>query len=360
MNQIIMYIMAFGAVLGGVDYILGNRFGYGARFEEAFRLLGSIAFSMAGILCLAPLLAQWIGKLVVPLFSVVGLDPAMFGCILAIDMGGYPIAMELALDPAVGRFSGIIAAAIFGCTLVFTIPVGLGAMGEADRPSFLRGVFIGLMVMPGGILAGGLVSGLPFLCILWQSLPIELACGFLLLGFLRKPDTMICLFQRFAGGIRALAGLGLMLGAVAYMTGVELPEGMLSLPDAMSVACSIAIVMLGSMPLAELLQRLCRVPFAWLGKHTGMNGVSTTGLLMSLVSVTPVLAMVPRMDTRGKVVTGAFVVSSTSVFSAHLSYTLTAEPDMVPALLTAKLIGAFLGAAAALIIEPFSARRGNE
>ena len=37
MNQMLMYVMAFGALLGGVDRILGNRFGYGERFEEAFR-----------------------------------------------------------------------------------------------------------------------------------------------------------------------------------------------------------------------------------------------------------------------------------------------------------------------------------
>ena len=32
MNQIIMWIMAVGAVLGGVDRIAGNRFGLGKRF----------------------------------------------------------------------------------------------------------------------------------------------------------------------------------------------------------------------------------------------------------------------------------------------------------------------------------------
>ena len=33
MNQIIMWIMAVGTVLGGVDRIAGNRFGFGKRFE---------------------------------------------------------------------------------------------------------------------------------------------------------------------------------------------------------------------------------------------------------------------------------------------------------------------------------------
>ena len=60
MNQIIMWIMAVGAVLGGVDRIAGNRFGLGKRFEEGFTLLGPTALSMSGIICLTPLLSRFL------------------------------------------------------------------------------------------------------------------------------------------------------------------------------------------------------------------------------------------------------------------------------------------------------------
>ena len=56
-NQILMYLMAFGAALGGIDQMLGNRLGYGEKFEEGFRMLGPVALSMAGIICLAPVLS---------------------------------------------------------------------------------------------------------------------------------------------------------------------------------------------------------------------------------------------------------------------------------------------------------------
>ena len=108
MNQILMYIMAAGAILGGADRMLGNRFGLGQRFEEAFRLLGSIALSMVGIVCLAPLLSGVLGTLATPVFHAVHMDPAVLGSILAIDMGGYQMAMDLAEDPQMGRFAGII------------------------------------------------------------------------------------------------------------------------------------------------------------------------------------------------------------------------------------------------------------
>mgnify|MGYP000249576952 CR=1 FL=1 len=77
MNQIIMWIMAVGAVLGGVDRIAGNRFGLGKRFEEGFTLLGPTALSMSGIICLTPLLSRFLPfRPSFPLWNVFGVVDA--------------------------------------------------------------------------------------------------------------------------------------------------------------------------------------------------------------------------------------------------------------------------------------------
>lgn len=121
-----MIVMACGAILGGADRLRGNKWGFGDKFETGFMLLGSMALSMAGMICLTPVLAQWLGKIIVPLYRAMGVDPAMFGSLLAIDMGGYQLAKDLAEDPLLGSYAGLIVAAIFGCTIVFTIPIGMG------------------------------------------------------------------------------------------------------------------------------------------------------------------------------------------------------------------------------------------
>lgn len=134
MNTLIMWVMACGAVLGGLDRILGNRFGLGKRFEEGFELLGATALSMAGIICLVPLLTLGLEKTIVPFWKLLGLDPAMLGGIIAIDMGGFQLAVELAADPKVVSYAGILVAATLGCTVTFTIPVGMG-MVPGKRPA---------------------------------------------------------------------------------------------------------------------------------------------------------------------------------------------------------------------------------
>ena len=49
MNKILMYILAAGVLLGGIDQLSGNKRGYGKCLEEGFMLMGPTALSMVGI-----------------------------------------------------------------------------------------------------------------------------------------------------------------------------------------------------------------------------------------------------------------------------------------------------------------------
>ena len=343
MSMILMIFIAAGAILGGVDKILGNRFGLGQKFDDGFLLMGQMALSMTGIICLAPMLATWLGSVIRPVFSAVGIDPAMFGCVLAIDMGGYQLAMDLAQDPEIGRFSGIIASSMFGCTLVFTIPVGMSVLPEKDRPFFLKGLLAGLISLPAGLLVGGLLQGLSFGTILYQSIPIFFLSVVLLLGLIRFPDRTIRLFSGFARLIQIVATVGLVLSAVQYIVGITILPNLGSLDDALEIVGSIAIVMLGSLPLAELLRRCLARPFCWIGSKTGLNDASTTGIIVGTITVMPALAMVRYMDQRGKVLCGSFLVCGASAFAAHMGFAASTQPDLILPLLGGKFAGALLG-----------------
>lgn len=343
MSMILMIFIAAGAILGGVDKILGNRFGLGQKFDDGFLLMGQMALSMTGIICLAPMLATWLGSVIRPVFSAVGIDPAMFGCVLAIDMGGYQLAMDLAQDPEIGRFSGIIASSMFGCTLVFTIPVGMGVLPEKDRPFFLKGLLAGLISLPAGLLVGGLFQGLSFGTILYQSIPIFFLSVVLLLGLIHFPDRTIRLFSGVACLIQIVATVGLVLSAVQYIVGITILPNLGSLDDALEIVGSIAIFMLGSLPLAELLRRCLARPFCWIGSKTGLNDASTTGIIVGTITVMPALAMVRYMDQRGKVLCGSFLVCGASAFAAHMGFAASTQPDLILPLLGGKFAGALLG-----------------
>ena len=351
MNEGIMFVIGCGALIGGIDRILGNRLGLGQKFEEGFQLMGATALSMAGIICLAPVLAGLLSYLITPVFSLAGIDPAMSGCILAIDMGGYQLSMGLAHEMSIGAFSGIIASSMAGCTLVFTIPVGMKVIAEHDRSDFLKGISAGLIGMPVGLLIGGLVQGLSFLTVLHQSLPVIVLSIILLYGLLRHTEKTVSVFSAFASFVQAVATVGLTIGAFQYITGIILFPSIAPLTQAMETAASIAIVMLGSLPLAELFRRVLHRPLTWLGKHTGMNDAAVTGMIVGSITVMPSVVMMKDMNPKGRIMTGAFLVCGAAVIGAHLGFAAGTQPQLITALLFGKLAGALAGMSIALLLS---------
>ena len=271
MENVILWILAAGAVLGGIDLIFGNRFGLGERFEEGFKLLGPTALSMAGILCLAPLISLGLEHTVASLYRAVGLDPAMLGGILAIDMGGYQMAKSLAENPDIGKYAGILVSATLGCTVSFTIPLSVGVVEEKDSRDFFRGILIGLAVMPIALVLGGLLSGISLPLLIVQSLPVIVLSLLLILGLVFIPKQMLSGFSVFAKLIRLLSIVGLILGAVQYITGKTFVPNLAPIEDAMKVVSGIGVVMLGSLPMAEILRRLLSSPLKVFGEKYGIH-----------------------------------------------------------------------------------------
>ena len=71
-NQIIMILAALFFVLGALDRCLGNRIGFGKEFEKGFGLMGTVALSIMGLICIAPVVASLLEPVVVPLFRLLG------------------------------------------------------------------------------------------------------------------------------------------------------------------------------------------------------------------------------------------------------------------------------------------------
>ena len=97
-HEMLILVMAIFAGLGALDRICGDRFGLGKEFADGIQAMGSLALAMIGIITLSPVLAALLKPVVLPVYRLLGADPAMFaGTILANDMGGAPLADALAV-----------------------------------------------------------------------------------------------------------------------------------------------------------------------------------------------------------------------------------------------------------------------
>ena len=350
-HEVLIDMMAVFALLGGLDRILGGRFGLGSRFEEGILSMGSLALAMVGIVSLAPVLAGILKPIVVPVYRLLGADPAMFaGTVLACDMGGGPLARQLTADPQAADLGGVITGSMLGATVVFTIPVAMGILEKRDRPAMAKGILCGMVAIPFGILAGGLTAGYAFSMVLRNLVPIVLMALLIALGLWRAEKAMVAAFTAFGKILVAVVTVGLSGAIIQALTGFAVIPGLAPISEGFETVGTIAIVLAGAFPLVYVLTRVLNKPLMALGKLLGINEPASAGLIASLANSIATFGMVKDMDDRGKVVNIAFAVPAAFVFGDHLGFTAGFAPELLPAMIVGKLVGGVVAVGIALLL----------
>ena len=348
-HEILIAVMAGFAILGAVDRIFGNRWGFGKEFEEGILAMGSLALAMVGIVSLAPVLASLLKPVVVPVFGFLGADPAMFaGTILACDMGGGALALEMTENREAALLGGVLNGSMLGATLVFTIPVAMGILREEDRPAMAKGILCGIVTIPFGVLAGGIAAGFPVTMVLRNLIPIVLIAVLIALGLWRAERAMVKGFSVFGKLVVILVTVGLAAAIVEELTGFVLIPGMAPISEGFETVGVIAILLAGAFPLVFVLTKVLRNPLMAVGRRLGINDAAAAGLIASLANSIATFGMVKDMNERGKVVNIAFAVSAAFVFGDHLGFTAGFAPEMIGPMIIGKLAGGVSAVAVAM------------
>lgn len=407
-NKVIMIIMMSFMVIAAIDRIL-NQFGgaeavlskvglgalgrsfagAGSQFEEGFMAMGALGLAMVGVIAIAPVLAKVLGPVVIPAYQAVGASPAMFATtLLANDMGGFFLAKELAtvngvVDNASWLYAGLILGAMMGPTIVFSIPVAIGIIDEKDRRFLAMGVLAGIVTIPLGCVAGGLVAmysgisigGQPVVFtwgLIFQNLiPVLFFSALVAVGLWLIPERMINGFQVFARILVSLITVGLAAAVLQTTLSFTLIPGIDPIfmvagdkpgevMRAVEVIGYIACVLLGAYPMVFLLSRWFEGPLMGVGSLLKMNNNAAAGMVATLANNIPMFGMLNKMDDRGKVLNVAFAVSAAFTFGDHLGFTAANMPGMIFAVIVGKLVGGVTAVAVAMLIAPKATVGGGQ
>lgn len=339
-NDIIMYIMMVFLVVGAVDKLFGNKFGYGEQFEEGFMAMGALALAMVGAISLAPVLANVLKPVVVPIYKALGADPSMFATtLLACDMGGYQLANQLAEVKEIGPFAGLILGSMMGPTIVFTIPVALGIIKKEDHQYLAKGVLAGIITVPIGTFVGGLLAGLPAIVVLKNLTPIILVAVLIAIGLKLIPEKMIKGFTYFGKLITIVITIGLVAGILEKTLGLTIIPGLAPVDEGLKVVGDIVVVLAGAYPLVHFITKVFKKPLMKIGSILHMNDVAAAGMIATLANNIPMFGMMKDMDERGKIINVAFAVSAAFVFGDHLGFAAGVNPNLISAMIVGKLVG---------------------
>lgn len=367
-NSVIIFIMMIFMIVGAIDKIRGNKLGYGEQFEEGFNAMGPLAIAMAGVVAAAPVLAIILKPIIVPIYTLLGADPSMFATtLLACDMGGYPLAMQLAGNETIGNFSGLILGTMMGPTLVFTIPVALSIIKKEDRPFLGAGILAGMITIPLGCIVGGLVMNMtPYKIgigeILINLIPVIIIAALIVAGLWFAPDKMIRGFNKFGTGVTVVITVFTAIAVFEYQTGIKFPlmnimvepdaEGAIPLESGLLVCGQIAIVLIGAFPMVKWITKTFGKALNAVGKKLGMDENGSTGLVATLANNIAMFNIMDKMNPKGKLLNVAFAVSAAFVFGDHLGFTAGVNSEMIFPVIVGKLVAGITALILANVLAP--------
>ena len=350
MSYITVIVLIF-SVLGAADKIFGDRFGLGKEFEKAFQLLGAMALSMIGMIVISPLIAGMMKPVSAFLSNTLHIDASIIpASLFANDMGGAPLATEMAADAEIGFYNGLVVSSMMGCTISFTIPFALGVVEERCHRELMSGRLCGIVTIPIGCFVSGIICGLPFAGLIINLIPLIVFSGAIALGLVFAPELSIKIFKGFGVFITSVIIFGLSVGIIRFLTGYEVIKGLATIEEGAAICLNAAVVLSGSFPFVYVLSKLLSKPLRVIGGKVGMNENSLIGMVSSLASSATSFGMMDKMDKKGVVVNSAFAVSGAFILGSHLAFTMAFDGRYIVPVLAGKLVAGISAAVLAGVI----------
>lgn len=384
----VIYIIMICAVIGAIAAIIDAESPLGKEFNAGLHAIGYIFIPVAGIMAAIPYLSAFISALIGPVFHTVGADPAMAATsIIAVDMGGYQLARDLALSNE-GWIMASITGFMAGATIIFTIPVGLAMLDKDDHQYMAVGIMCGILSIPVGVLvscvalavmdisirpdinAAGEASyhlAMSMAGVLRNIAPLVVFCAVLATCLKLFPQAMIRLFLAFGRVMYAAITLVLVFSIVEYFTGFftrvfghwGFAPIIADAEDqfrALEIAGYIGIMLCGAFPMVWMLNHFLQAPMQRIGARLGLSSAGTAGLLAASANVLAMFRLVKDMPPRDKVLVISFAVCGAFMFGDHLAFSANFQPTIILPLLLGKLGGGVAGFALALWVLASDAR----
>ncbi len=343
--------MVIFSMIAALDRIFGGKLGMAKEFERGIMMMGNICLSMIGMIVISPFIADVLEPVFAIVWEKLHIDPSIIPATLfANDMGGAPLAKEIAQNADIGMFNALVVSAMMGATVSFTIPVALGMVDQAQHKELLLGLLCGIVTIPLGCLVSGIILSIPMGALLMNLLPLVIFSVIIALGLVLCPNLCVKIFGAFGTFIKILITIGLALGILKYLTGIELIKGLESFEAGGLICLNACAVMTGAFPLMYVLGKLLKKPMQKLGSLMKVNETSVMGLLSSLATSMTTFGMMKDMDKKGVLFNSAFAVSGAFTFAGHLAFTMAFDSSYIFPVIIGKLVAGVLALLAAMLL----------
>lgn len=351
MNFVAVFMSVF-SVIGAVDRIFENKLGLGKQFEKGFMLFGTMALSMIGMIIISPLIADSLKPLFDIVKNVLHIDPSVIpAALFANDMGGASLAAEIAADEKIGLFNALVVSSMMGATFSFSIPYAIGVVKPEHHKEMFLGLLCGIVTIPVGCFIAGILLKINLLTLVINILPIVIFSAIIACGLMLCPDVCVKIFAIFGKIIKIIITIGLALGIIRFLTGVEVVKGLAPLEEGAAICLNASIVMTGAFTFLHILSKAVSKLLTKASKKLGINEVSALGFVSTLATNVTTFEMMNKMDKKGIVLNSAFAVSAAFTFAGHLAFTMAFNDEYILAVIVGKLVSGITALILAMVFH---------
>lgn len=350
MSALTIVILSF-SLLGGIDFLIGNKFGIGKEFEKAFSLFGPMALSMLGMIVIAPYVGQLLSPLLDKFYELFEIDPSIItASLFANDMGGMQLSQAVAKNESMGGFNAFVVSSMMGCVISFTIPFSLGIVKKEQHKELFFGLLCGIVTIPVGCLVAGLFCNVHLLQLVVNLVPLMFIATIVCICLVLFPKTSVRCFSVFGVLIKIIAFVGLGCAIFTFLTKIQINPYFDTLENGAYICVNACVTLSGTLPLMAIVTKLLNKPLTKLASKFGLNGVSAVALLGNLVTNVSSIGVMDKMNKKGVVVNAAFAVSAAFVFGGHLAFTMAFDTSYVLPVIVGKLVSGACAIALACLL----------
>lgn len=349
--SILTIIIIIFSVLGAVDKLIGNKFGLGNEFEKGFKLFVPMAFSMLGILVIAPAIGVWLTPFFDWFYSVFKIDPSIIpASLFANDMGGMTLANTICKSKNIGDFNAFVVSSMMGCVVSFTIPFAIGVVKKEQHREMFFGILCGIVTIPVECFVAGLVCGIRIFDLIMNLLPLIIFS--VVLGVVLILFTCACIkiFIVFGHIIRWVAMIGLVCAIFTFLTKIEICKHFDSLENAAFICVNACVTLSGMLPFMYIVSKLLNKPMSKIGTKMGINSFSAFSFISTLATNATTLSSMEKMNKKGVALNSAFAVSAAFTFGSHLALTMAFNTDYILPMIVGKIISGIVAVTLAFLI----------
>lgn len=342
LGEVITYIMLALSIIGGLDKAFGSKFGPGKAFERGFNVLGPLVLVMTGPMTIAPLVSEYISPIITPFFNALHIDPSIIaGIFLANDSGGWPLALSLAENEIIGKFSGSVVGSVIGATFICALPFSFMLVPKEKHPLAAKGLIIGVITIPVTCFIGGILFKIPIVSLLINLVPELIFSLLFIVGLKFFEKTTVKIVTVFGYLLSAVITIALLIAIFVKILNLNL-KNLESFDNSLIIIGGIAIFLSGAFTLLFFIEKLLTKPLNKIGKKLGLNAQSVLGIITSSINAIPTFSMTDKMNNRGVVMNIAFIVCGAFVFGDHLAFQATVDSTTVMPTLISKLCGGIM------------------